>query len=55
MFHQVRVDGGREAFVSLGIQEQLGHLGSNQELLPYTQTESKRVSTTLFAIYWLST
>ena len=47
MFHQVRVDGGREFFLSLGIQEQLSHLRSNQE--------SKRVSTTLLAIYSLLT
>ena len=55
MFHQIRVDGGREFFLSLGIHEQLSHLRSNQKLLPYRQTESKRVSTTLFAIYSLST
>ena len=53
MFHQIRVDVGREFFLSLGIQEQLSHLRNKQELLPYRQTESKRVSTTLFAVYLL--
>ena len=55
MFHQIRVDGRREFFLSPGIQEQLSHLRNNQELLPYRQTESKRVSTTLFVIYSLPT
>lgn len=55
MFHQTRVDGGQEFFLSLGIQEQLSHLRSNQELLPYRQTGCKRVSNTLFAIYSLLT
>ena len=54
-FIKIRVDGGGEFFLSLGIQEQLSHLRSNQELLPYRQTESKRVSTTLFDIYSLPT
>ena len=43
MFHQVRVDGGREFYLILGIQEIFSHLRNNQDIQPYKQTQSKQV------------
>ena len=44
MFHQFRVDGGREFFLCLGMQEIYGHLRSRQDIMCYRQTQSKEVS-----------
>jgi len=44
MFHQVRVDGGKEFYLSLGIQETFANLRSNQNIAPYRQTQSKKVN-----------
>ena len=41
MFHQVRVDGGKEFHLSIFKQEEYEHLRDNA---PYRQTQSKRVS-----------
>ena len=43
MFDEIRVDGGNEFFLVLGMQEQLQDLKHNQSILPYRQTESKQV------------
>ena len=43
MFNQIRVDGGKEFFIVLGMQEQRQDLRRNQSILPYRQTESKQV------------
>ena len=45
MFHQVRVDGGKEFYLSLFIQEEYEHLRDNaSHIAPYRQTQSKRIS-----------
>lgn len=44
MFHQVRVDGGKEFYLSLFIQEEYQHLRDNaSHIAPYRQTQSKQV------------
>ena len=43
LFNQIRVDGGKEFYLILGIQEHLSNYRQNQEILPYRQTESKKV------------
>lgn len=40
MFHQVRVDGGKEFFLSLGIQEVFRDMRNRQATVPYRKTES---------------
>ena len=40
---QIRVDGGKEFYLILGIREHLSSYRQNQEILPYRQTESKNV------------
>jgi len=45
IFHQIRVDHGKEFYLVLGMQEQLQHLrNNNTEIIPYQQTQSKQVS-----------
>ena len=43
LFDQVRVDGSKEFYLILGVQEHLSNYRQNQEILPYRQTESKKV------------
>ena len=43
LFNQIRVDGGKEFYLILGIQEHLSNYRQNQEILPYRQIESKKV------------
>lgn len=40
MFHLVRVDGGKEFFLSLGIQEIFSDMRNRQATVPYRKTES---------------
>lgn len=47
MFHQVRVDGGKEFYLCLGIQEIYCHLRSRQDITCYRQTQSKKVNACL--------
>ncbi|XP_066926470.1 uncharacterized protein [Clytia hemisphaerica] len=42
MFHQVRVDCGKEFYLMLGIQELYAHLRGDNSMLPYRQTQSKK-------------
>ena len=43
MFHQLRVDGGKEFYLTLGMQEPFSDLRSRQDIAAYRQTESKMV------------
>ena len=43
MFHQLRVDGGKEFYLILGIQELFSDLQSRQDIAEYRQTKSKMV------------
>ena len=43
LFDQIHVDGGKEFYLILGIQEHLSNYKQNQEILPYRQIESKKV------------
>ena len=44
MFHQIRVDGGKEFYLSLCIQEEYKHLRNNaDQIVPYRQTQSRQV------------
>ena len=43
LFNQIRVDGGKEFYLILNIQEHLSNYRQNQEILPYRHTESKKV------------
>ena len=40
MFHQVRVDGGKEVILSLGMQEIFSDMRNRQATVPYRKTES---------------
>ncbi|XP_066930020.1 uncharacterized protein [Clytia hemisphaerica] len=42
MFHQIRVDGGKEFYLTLGMQDIYGHLRSRQDIAKYRQTQSKQ-------------
>ena len=53
MFHQVRVDGGKEFYLTRGIQKQFSHLRSNEDLLPYRQTQSRKVRFSLIVSSFL--
>ena len=44
MFHQVRVDCGREFYLLLGMQEHLQDLRSRTDIASYRQTQSKQVA-----------
>jgi len=48
MFHQLRVDGGKEFHLSLGVQEQFADIRSRNDIEPYRQTQSKQVCITHF-------
>ena len=43
MFHQVRVDEGKEFYLTLAMQEQHEHLRNRDDVVSYRQTESKKV------------
>ena len=43
LFDQIRVDGGKEFYLILDIQEHLSNYRQNQEILPYREKESKKV------------
>lgn len=43
MFHQLYVDCGKEFYLIPGIQEQFAGLKSCKDVLPYKQTQSKKV------------
>ena len=43
MFDQVRVDCGKEFYLSLGVQEMYRQLRNDQTKSPYRQTQSKKV------------
>ena len=40
----IRVDHGREFFLSLFVQEKISHLRTNTSRVPYLQTTSKQVN-----------
>ena len=44
LFDQIRVDHGKEFYLSLFVQEQLAHLRYNPQRDPHRQTTSKKVS-----------
>lgn len=44
MFHQIRVDGGKEFYLTLGMQETFSGLRNREDILPYKQTQSKKVN-----------
>jgi len=43
MFHQVRVDGGKEFYLMLGMQEQFKDFQNRQDIVCFRQTQSKQV------------
>ena len=43
LFDEIRADGGKEFSLIFGIHEHLCNYRQNQEILPYRQTESKKV------------
>ena len=45
IFHQIRVDFGREFHLVLGMQEHFQELRSRRDFAPYRQTQSKKVTT----------
>ena len=45
IFHQIRVDFGREFYLVLGMQEHFQELRSRKDIAPYRQTQSKKVMT----------
>ena len=45
IFHQIRVDFGREFYLVLGMQEHFQELRSRKDIVPYRQTQSKEVMT----------
>ena len=49
MFHHMRVDGGKEFYLSLGMQEIYWNLRSRQDISCYQQTQSKQV---IFFLYY---
>ena len=49
MFYQMRVDGGKEFYLSLGMQEIYSNLRSRQDISCYRQTLSKQV---MFFLYF---
>lgn len=44
MFHQIRVDGGKEFYLTLAMQEMFAGLRSREDIFPHKQTQSKKVS-----------
>lgn len=51
LWDQVRVDQGREWYLSLFVQEKLAHLRYNATRAPHLQTSSKLVQFTKLATY----
>ena len=49
MFHQMRVAGGKEFYLSLGMQEIYSNLRCRQDISCYRQTHSKQV---MFFLYF---
>ena len=45
IFHQIKVDFGREFYLVLGMQEHFQELRSRKDIVPYRQTQSKKVMT----------
>ena len=45
IFHQIRVDFGREFYLVLGMQEHFQELRSRKDIVLYRQTQSKEVMT----------
>ena len=45
IFHQIRVDFGREFYLVLGMQEYFQELRSRTDIAPYRQTQSEKVMT----------
>ena len=45
IFHQIRMDFGREFYLVLGMQEHFQELRSRKNIAPYRQTQSKKVMT----------
>ena len=51
MIDQLRIDGGREFFLCIGMQEQHAHLRGNQTIQSYKQTQSKKVNKISFSMF----
>ena len=45
IFHQIRVDFGREFYLVLGMQEHFQEPRTRKDIAPYRQTQSKKVMT----------
>ena len=45
IFHQIRMDFGREFYLVLGMQEHFQELKIRKDIAPYRQTQSKKVMT----------
>ena len=52
MFHLVRVDGGKEFFLSLGIQEIFSDMRNRQATVPYRKTESHEKHANYYTHGW---
>ena len=50
IFHQIRVDFGREFYLALGMQEHFQELRSRKDIAPYRQTHSRKVMTVQFLV-----
>ena len=50
IFHQIRVDFGREFYLVLGMQEHFQELRSREDIAPYRQTHSRKVMTVQFLV-----
>lgn len=51
---QLRVDHGREFYLSLFVQESIADLRTNTERDPHRRTESKKVTAPLFKIWYFN-
>ena len=45
IFHQIRMDFGREFYLVLGMQEHFQELKIRKDIAPYRQTQSEKVMT----------
>ena len=50
IFHQIRVDFGREFYLVLAMREHFQELRSRKEIAPYRQTQSKKVMTVRLSV-----
>ena len=50
IFHQIRVDFGREFYLVLAMREHIQELRSRKEIAPYRQTQSKKVMTVRLSV-----